>query len=83
MDLAKYVPLHAVLFAAGLTGMLALLGQFFLREPYRSQLHLDFGTGWSVAIIVIVVFCFVLWVPALRSTQSKLHVPHSFEDRDR
>ena len=44
MDPAKYVPRHSVLFAAWFTGSLALLGQFFLPEPYRSALHLDIGT---------------------------------------
>ncbi len=79
MDPAKHVPLHWVLFAAWFTGLLALLGQFCLPEPYRSALHLDAGTILSVPIVLIVVFCFILWFPALRSAQSRVHIPDSLK----
>jgi membrane protein DedA with SNARE-associated domain len=79
MDPAKYVSLHWVLFAAWFTGLLALAGQFFVPEPYRSALHLDAGAIGSVPIILIVVFCFILWFPALRSSRNKLHVPDSLK----
>jgi len=79
MDPAKNFPLHWLLFAAWFTGLLALLGQFLLPEPYRSELHLDTGTIWSVPIVLIVVFCFILWLPARRSAQTKVHIPDSLK----
>ncbi len=81
MDPAKYVPLHWVLFAAWFTGLLALAGQFFLPEPYRSRLHLDIATIWSVPIVLIVVFCFILWFPARRSARGKLHISDSLKSQ--
>ena len=79
MDSPKHVPLHWVLFAAWLTGLLALMGQFFLPEPYRSGLHLDTGTILSVPIVVVVVFCFILWLPARQSSRIKVHIPDSLK----
>jgi hypothetical protein len=79
MEPAKSVPLHWVLFAAWSTGLLALLGQFFLPEPYRSGLHLDGGTVLSVPIVLIVVFCFILWLAALRYARNKVHIPDSLK----
>lgn len=83
MDPAKYVPLHWVLFAAWVTGVLALSGQFFVPEPYRSRLHLDLGTVFSLPIILIVIFCFILWFPARRSARSKLHISDSLKNQSK
>jgi len=83
MDPAKYVPLEWVLFAAWFTGTLALLGQFLLPEPYRSALHLDTGTIWSVPIVLIVIFCFILWLPARRAGRSRLHIPDSLKHEEK
>jgi hypothetical protein len=81
-DPLKYVPLHWVLFAAWITGALVLLAQRYLPQPFLSEwrLQTDAGEVWHVPIVVITVFCFILWFPARWHAGSKLHEPDSQED---